>query len=138
RKRRDGRSSCEIGSRECGVKRFVRVRHADRVFAAVGDGGYLKLVGLREIRSGSSVSVDNAFGEKGVDALALIGRNIGGVDVVEAAVFAHDNDHMLDGTDSGTVALTLATLVLGHAHRGVQQQSTGDQRSAYRADRPPF
>ena len=62
------------------------------------------MLSLSEIRAGRSVGVDDAFGEKVIHFFAVIVRHVSGVDVVEAAVFSHDDDDMLNGTGGFTSA----------------------------------
>ena len=53
------------------------------------------LTAQREVGAGRAVVIDDAFGEQVVDGLACDGF-VGGEDVIEGAVLADDDDHVLD------------------------------------------
>ncbi len=66
-----------------------------------------ELFGFEEVRAGSAIRLHDAFGEQIPDAFAALG-NVGGENVIEAAIFSDDYDYVLDRRTSFCVSGCLA------------------------------
>ena len=89
----------EIRRRQGLVEHLARRAGADEEVArAVRRRDDLELMPLGEIRPGRAVSLDDALRQQVEHALVLALRHIGREQMVEAAVLADDDDHVLDRT----------------------------------------
>src|SRR5215469_10152738 len=118
-----------IRRRQSRVELLIRHVGAAEEFAPVGRGNNLVLMGLGEIWTGGSVSVDDPFGQEVLYTFILVPRHVGGEKVIETAIFTDDDDDVLNGTGSPTTALRISVLVLGVAYWRGQQERKSDERN---------
>jgi hypothetical protein len=95
-KRRGGRNAADIRRRQHVVERLLLLVRADEIFAAVRRGGDLELMRQAEIRTRRAVRLDDLLGQQVRHLLVRVLRHIGGEQMIEAAVFADDDDDVLD------------------------------------------
>ncbi len=85
------------------------VSRAQLIFGGACDVGRI-LRGQPKFRTWCAIFIDDVLGKKIVHLLAVL-RFVGGEDVVEAAIFADDDDHVLDGRNGGLAVFTLTLFV---------------------------
>jgi hypothetical protein len=79
---------------------LIRHVRAAEKFAAVGGGHDLELMRLGKIPPWPAIGIDDAFGQKVQHPLSPASWHIGSEKVIEASIFADDNDHVFDGGGS--------------------------------------
>src|SRR5258708_38936569 len=82
--------------RQRGVERLVIEIRAAEEMSDVRCGGNLALVRLGKSRAGSPVRVDDLFGEEILNLIFPVLGYIGREQMVEAAIFANNDDDVLD------------------------------------------
>src|SRR6202047_1401793 len=88
--------AADIRRRQNSIERLVLEIYADKILAAIGRRRDLKLMGLGEIFPRRPIGVDNAFGQQVQYSLVPVFRQIGGVEVIEAAILPDNDEDVLD------------------------------------------
>ena len=129
----------EIRRRQGLVEHLARRAGADEeVAGAVRWRDDLELMPLGEIRPGRAVGLDDALRQQVEHALVLALRHIGREQMVEAAVLADDDDHVLDRT-RGLDLVDGLVGIGGVAGRDAGERRGGKCREASRgAPRPSY
>ncbi len=86
----------KIGGRQHIIESLLLLIGADEIFAVVRRRDNLELMCLRKISARRAVGVDNSLRQQVMDLFFLVLRNVGGEEMIEAAIFADDDDDVFD------------------------------------------
>ena len=113
---RDCRNAGHIGRRQRGVELLLCQIGVAKEFAAVRRGNDLILMRLGELRARRAMGIDDAFRQQVQYPLVSTYRHVSGEKMIEAAIFANDDDDVLDRRGSpgrASVLIGFIGVVLG-------------------------
>ncbi|MGC0774998.1 MAG: hypothetical protein WB543_18835 [Candidatus Acidiferrum sp.] len=96
----------------------------------------MELMRFGKIRAGGAVSIDDAFGQEIQDSFVMVLWDIGGKEVIEAAIFTDDDDDVFNGGRcSDRVAIVIVAVSSPHGRAkakgryGENEQTSNGLRS---------